>query len=174
MSTRNQTIGNGPEVHTRAFNGGGFPGEGLGQYPGLGGAPFADFPQGGGLPVPYEGGAGGGSGGGLSGLFGGGAAGGGTGGGAGGLLNGLNFNQIKGFVDRMGGIEGIMGTMGKVQKFVSTFQQMAPMLKVMFNSFGGGKVKSTDDDEFVNLPRRRKRRRGTRGRKPRGGSRRRR
>uniref|UniRef100_A0A4Y8PZU5 Tyrosine protein kinase n=2 Tax=Paenibacillus athensensis TaxID=1967502 RepID=A0A4Y8PZU5_9BACL len=73
----------------------------------------------------------------------------------------------------MGGIEGIMGTMGKVQKFVTTFQQMAPMFKVMFNSFGG-KVKSTDDDDFADLPRRRKRRRGGRRRKARGSSRRRR
>ncbi|WP_370001761.1 hypothetical protein [Paenibacillus sp. RC84] len=48
----------------------------------------------------------------------------------------MNINQIKGFIDRMGGIEGVIGTMGKVQKFVGSVQQFAPMLKLMFSGFG--------------------------------------
>jgi hypothetical protein len=148
-------IGNGPEVRTRSLSTTPYQGDGFfgGQYPGLGGDnTFSDFAQGGGLPAPFEGGGS---------LFGGSssalpAAAPSTGGG---LLNGLNMEQIKGFVDRMGGIEGIMGTMTKVQKFVGTFQQMAPMLKMLFSSFGGGKVKSADLDFDDRPVRRRKRRR---------------
>ncbi|MFC5452198.1 aminotransferase [Paenibacillus aestuarii] len=179
MNNHRHMIGNGgkvQEVHTRAFTGAPQIGEGFGQFPGLGGSsPFG--PPGGNLPVPFEGGGGGlfgGGGGNPGGLFGGGGGGapagsggggnflstllGGGGGGAGGSsnpLSGLNMKQIAGFVDRMGGIEGILGTMGKVQKFMSSFQQMAPMFKVLFNSFTG-KVKNTDDAEVA--PRRRKRR----------------
>jgi hypothetical protein len=113
----------GPE--TRAYNE--FPGGGS-PYPGL------ENPYMGGIsnmPVPYSpqtqlisGGGGGG------------AAGGGGGSGGGGLLGSLNMNQIKGFVDKMGGIDGIVGTMTRVQKMVSSFQQMAPMLKLLMGSFG--------------------------------------
>lgn len=60
----------------------------------------------------------------------------GGGGGGGGLLSSLNFGQIKGFVDKMGGIDGIVSTMTRVQKMVSSFQQMAPMLKLLMGSFG--------------------------------------
>jgi hypothetical protein len=120
-----------------------------GSYPGLGSGAFTEFPQGGNLPVPIQGAGGGGGGGGIGSLLG---LGGGKGAGSN-LLGGINFTQIKGFVDRMGGIDGIVGTMTKVQKFMGTFRQMAPMLKVLFNSFGG-KVKSTDG----NLRRTRKQR----------------
>jgi len=178
VSNHRHTIGNRgnvPEVYTRAFTGAPQIGEGFGQFPGLGGGgPFG--PPGGNLPVPFEGGGGGlfgGGGGNPGGLFGGGGAPaggggggnflstllGGGGGGAGGgsnPLSGLNMKQISGFVERMGGIDGILGTMGKVQKFMSSFQQMAPMIKVLFNSFTG-KVKSADDDD-VAAPRSRKRR----------------
>ena len=67
---------------------------------------------------------------------------GGGGGAAGGLsnpLSGLNIKQISGFVERMGGIDGIIGTMGKVQKFMSTFQQMAPMVKTIMGPWAKGK-----------------------------------
>lgn len=39
------------------------------------------------------------------------------------------------FLDQMGGLDGIMATMGKIQKMVRMFQQFGPMLN-MFNSFG--------------------------------------
>ncbi|NEW09406.1 hypothetical protein GK047_26030 [Paenibacillus sp. SYP-B3998] len=180
---RQRIVGNGgnvPQVFTRSFTGAPQIGNGFNQYPGLGGNPFSDFPQGGGLPVPFEGGGGlfGGGAGNPSGggLFGGGnapAAGGGGGGGLlGGLLgggggtgstssnalSGLNLKQISGFVERMGGIDGIIGTMGKVQKVMSSFQQMAPMMKVLFNSFGKGKVNASDSAIRDALPRKRNRR----------------
>ncbi|TXK83589.1 aminotransferase [Paenibacillus sp. N3.4] len=134
----------------------------------MGGNTFGGFGQGG-FPAPFEGGggffgggnpAGGGffgggspapapapatsSGGGnfLSNLLGGG--GGTTSGSSSNPLSGLSLKQISGFVDRMGGIDGIIGSMGKVQKFMTSFQQMAPMMKTLIGSFGKGKVNSSD------------------------------
>jgi hypothetical protein len=72
----------------------------------------------------------------LGGLFGGGGGAGAAGSGSG----GFNLNQVKGFIDRMGGIDGIVGTMTRVQKVVSSFQQMAPMLKLLMGSFAGAKA----------------------------------
>jgi hypothetical protein len=130
------TIGNGYDAQIRSFSQPNAPGDFYGgSYPGLGEGAFSEFTQVGNFPVPYEGGGGGG-GKGLLGLVGGKT-------GSSNILSGLNFNQIKGFVDRMGGVDGIIGTMGKVQKFMGTFKQMAPMLKVLFNGFGS-KVKSTN------------------------------
>lgn len=65
------------------------------------------------------------------------------GGGGGGLLGSFNLGQVKGFVDKMGGIDGIVSTMTRVQKMVSSFQQMAPMLKLLMGSFGGAKTASS-------------------------------
>jgi hypothetical protein len=48
----------------------------------------------------------------------------------------FNFNQIKGIIDRMGGIDGVMGHVGRIQKFIQSMQQMAPMFKVLMGSFG--------------------------------------
>jgi hypothetical protein len=134
------TIGNGYDAQIRSFTPPNAPGDFFGgSYPGLGEGAFTEFPQAGNLPVPYQGGAASGGGGGIGSLLG--LAGGkGTGSNP---LSGINFNQIKSFVDRMGGIDGIIATMTKVQKFMGTFRQMAPMLKVLFNNFGG-KAKSTD------------------------------
>jgi hypothetical protein len=137
-----QTIGNGYDAQIRSLTPPNAPGDFFGgSYPGLGGGGFPEFPQGVNFPVPFEGGggAGGGGGGGLGSLLGLGGKGGGSN-----PLSGINFTQIKGFVDRMGGIDGIVGTMTKVQKFMGTFRQMAPMLKVLFGSIGGSKIKSTD------------------------------
>ncbi len=88
---------------------------------------------------------------------------------AGGLLGGLgnlgnlaNMEQIKGFIDRMGGIDGIVNNMGKVQKMVQGFQQMAPMVKLVMGSFGKGKGNSgelaAEEDAALYKPRRRKKR----------------
>jgi hypothetical protein len=78
---------------------------------------------GGGYPTPYQQQPpSGGGGGGLASFFSGGGGGGGS---------GFNFAQLKQIVDRMGGIEGVISTLGKVQKMVGTFQQMAPMLKLL-------------------------------------------
>lgn len=68
-----------------------------------------------------------------------------------------NINEIKAMIDRMGGVEGVLNTMGKVQKFMSTVQQIAPLVKLFI---GKGKNKSgsadkSDGDDYVR-PRRRK------------------
>lgn len=58
-----------------------------------------------------------------------------AGGAAGGAAGGLTFGQLKGIVDKMGGINGIIGTMTRVQKMVQSFQQVAPMIKLLMGSF---------------------------------------
>lgn len=64
-----------------------------------------------------------------------------------------NLSDLKSMVDRMGGIEGVLATMGKVQKFVSTMQQVAPMLKL----FMGNKGKKTSDASSKTKRKRRRR-----------------
>ncbi|RED63060.1 hypothetical protein [Cohnella lupini] len=50
-----------------------------------------------------------------------------------------NISDVKALVDRMGGVEGILTTMGKFQKFMATMQQIAPMVKLfMGNKKGKG------------------------------------
>jgi hypothetical protein len=83
---------------------------------------------------------------------GGGAAGSGSGGGS------INIAQIKQMIDRLGGVEGIVETMGKVQKMVQGVQQMAPLVKVLMGSFGK-KKKSRDKSTDGLAPVRRRRRR---------------
>ncbi|NHN29661.1 aminotransferase [Paenibacillus agricola] len=65
----------------------------------------------------------------------------------------INIAQIKQAIDRMGGIDGIMETMGKVQKMVQSVQQMAPLVKVLMGSFGKKKKSRADGA----APRRRRR-----------------
>lgn len=75
---------------------------------------------------------------------------------------GNSLNDLKGFVDRMGGIDGIVSTMTKVQKVVSSVTQMAPLIKVLAGSFGkkGASAASAADDSVEGYrPRRKKRRR---------------
>jgi hypothetical protein len=64
-----------------------------------------------------------------------------------------NLNDLKSIVDRMGGIEGVLTTMGKFQKFMSTVQQFAPMLKLFMGS-KGSKADSTNNSK--GSPRRRR------------------
>ncbi|WP_143044376.1 hypothetical protein [Paenibacillus sp. CF384] len=74
-----------------------------------------------------------------------------------------SLNDLKGVVDRMGGIDGIVTTMGKVQKVVGSITQMAPLIKVLAGSFGkkGASVTSTDDDDDAPPKRRKRKRRRT-------------
>jgi len=51
-------------------------------------------------------------------------------------FNITNLGDIKAIVDRMGGVDGILTTVGKFQKFMSTIQQMAPMLKLFMGNKG--------------------------------------
>ncbi|MFC0213348.1 aminotransferase [Paenibacillus chartarius] len=123
---------------------GGLFGGGPSIYPGLGGNPYG-FQQPPSLPVAPSGN--GGAGGGQAG---------------GGLLGNFNIAQLKTMLDRMGGIDGVLSTMTKVQKVVSTFQQMAPMMKLMLGAFGG---KASTKNAGFDIPppvyrKRRKKRRG--------------
>ncbi len=76
-----------------------------------------------------------------------------------GLLGNFKLQDIKSMIERMGGIEGVMANLGKVQKFIQTAQQVAPMAKLLFGSFLGGKAAAAAERA---APRRRRRRRGGR------------
>lgn len=136
MNTQKQVIGNqGGLAYTRSFadapiGTGGFPMAG-GGIQGASNFPVPFFSGGESLPAPS---AGSGS-------------------------SSFNFGQIKEFIDRMGGLEGIMNTMNKVQKIMNNFQQMAPMLKLLMGSLGKVKKTEGDDNEFAPVRRRRRRRR---------------
>lgn len=163
MSYQRQEIGNrgvspyahpqhrsSPPVHTRSLTQGAeFPGTysdytGYSGYPGLGGgesqfpvqAPAA-------APEPASGGI-------LASLFGGGGS------SAAGTGSSFNIGQLKNMVDRLGGIEGIVETFGKMQKMVQSVNQVAPMLKLLMGAFG--KKKSNDTSSGIVAPRRRRRR----------------
>lgn len=74
-----------------------------------------------------------------------------------GLFSGFNLGQIKTFIDRMGGIEGVLDTVSKVQKVMQSVQQIAPMIRLLMP-----KLSNSDDDEYFEedvQPRRRRRRR---------------
>src|SRR5690606_5876952 len=83
----------------------------------------------------------------------------GAGGAAGGLFGGLNLGQIKQLIDRMGGIDGVLNTLSKVQKIVQSVQQLAPMLRLLLPKSAAKTYAEEDDEEWV--PRRPKRRRRT-------------
>ncbi len=67
-----------------------------------------------------------------------------------------NMADVKALVDRMGGVEGILSTMGKFQKFIATMQQIAPMVKLFMGNKGSKTAPPT------NSKRRTSRRRSTR------------
>ena len=84
----------------------------------------------------------------------------GTGTGGGGFLGGGRAGQMVGelqnFINRMGGIDGILSTVGKMQKLMSTVQQITPMLSLLL------KKKGTGSDLSADTPRRRSTRRTNR------------
>ena len=73
--------------------------------------------------------------------------------------------DLKLIVDRMGGIDGILNTVQKIQKIVGTVQQFAPMLKLLAGSLGPKKASAAAASaDRESRPRRRRRRgRGRRG-----------
>ncbi len=79
------------------------------------------------------------------------------------LLGNLPLKDIKGWIDRMGGVEGIMNTVNKMSRIAQTFQQMSPMIKLLMSNFLK-KRDSTDkfNEDYKEYRRRRKRNRGRR------------
>jgi len=68
-----------------------------------------------------------------------------------------NVDELKGLVDRFGGLDGILATVTKVQKVMSTVGQIAPMAKV-FTGLLGNKKSSSGEQEQADtfVPARRK------------------
>ncbi|WP_052737002.1 hypothetical protein [Paenibacillus algorifonticola] len=83
----------------------------------------------------------------------------------GGAFSLANLGEIKGFVDRLGGLDGILTTVTKVQKVMSSVSQMAPLVKVIMGSFGkkGAADDATTDDLEEFIPNKRKRRKSGSG-----------
>jgi hypothetical protein len=71
--------------------------------------------------------------------------------------SGFNLGQIKDLIDRMGGIEGVMANVTKVQSFIKNMQQMAPMFKLLLNSFGSKAATTNVNSKLDGLPRPRRR-----------------
>ncbi|MNI60884.1 hypothetical protein D3C73_1161240 [compost metagenome] len=53
--------------------------------------------------------------------------------------SGFSLANLGGIVERLGGIDGILATVGKVQKVMQTVQQFAPMAKMVAGLLPGGK-----------------------------------
>jgi len=137
---RNAFFGSGSPPHSGPPQGNIFPGYGSGG--GYGG--HSD--GGGNLPVPYGGGQQQNS----------------------SMFGNLPIKDIKAFVDRMGGVEGIMNTVNKMNALMKNVQQMAPMIKLLAGSFLN---KNTADDEVGHTTRTTKRRTNSRKRTSRQGHR---
>jgi hypothetical protein len=76
-----------------------------------------------------------------------------------GPLSNIPIQNIMAFVDRMGGIDGILSRVEKAQKLMKSIQQMAPMIRLVMGSFAPT-AKTTDrDNDLDDYPRRRKKRR---------------
>lgn len=83
-----------------------------------------------------------------------------SGGGLGGLLGGLNLGNLdmKGIVEKLGGIDGILSNIGKFQKVMQSFQQLAPMMQLFAGAFkkGGAASLTEKSDDFEYVPPRRR------------------
>lgn len=71
-----------------------------------------------------------------------------------GLMNSLADWKL--MLDRVGGLDGVMNTMGKLQKIFSSMQQMAPLLRLLIGKSKG--ASATAASVRNRSPRRRKRR----------------
>lgn len=72
-----------------------------------------------------------------------------------GLLGNFNIGQIKQVIDRMGGIEGVLSTVTKVQKVMQSVQQIAPMLKLLIPK-SAAKTAADEEEDWEYRPRRRR------------------
>lgn len=79
----------------------------------------------------------------------------------------FSFNDIKGALDRLGGIDGIISHVGKVQKVMQSVSEMMPMAKMLVGSFTSSKKKKGEDDEELFYDPRRKKKRRPNSSKPR-------
>lgn len=61
------------------------------------------------------------------------------------LLGNINPTQLMGMVNKLGGIDGILNTISKVNKMIATVQQMS----AMFRMFGGSMFNKRDEPEPI-------------------------
>lgn len=66
-----------------------------------------------------------------------------------------NLADWKQMLDRVGGLDGVMNTMGKLQKIFSTMQQMAPLLRLLIGK--GQSASATAASVRHRSPRRKRR-----------------
>ncbi|MCY9515116.1 oligopeptidase [Paenibacillus apiarius] len=81
----------------------------------------------------------------------------------------FSMNDIKQVIDRMGGIDGIVATMNKVQKVMQSVSQIAPVAKLLMGSLlpnKKGKKDADDDMEDWDVEESQRRRRRRRQRRP--------
>lgn len=71
---------------------------------------------------------------------------------------GFSLDNIKGMFDRMGGVDGIVATMGQAQKVMQSVSQFAPMAKLLMGSFLSKKGNNDEEEAIDNRPRRRRKR----------------
>ncbi len=74
-----------------------------------------------------------------------------------------NIGGIRQWIDRMGGIDGVLANVSKMQKLMGTIQQMAPMMKMLMSGWGAAKANAINKnnnlaEELTRMPRRRRRR----------------
>lgn len=79
------------------------------------------------------------------------------GGGSGSGGSKFNMADLKAMVDRMGGIDGILNSIQKVNKIMQTMQQMGPMLKLMFGSLSPSAKASVTHQSFASSKPKKKR-----------------
>lgn len=73
----------------------------------------------------------------------------------GGLSSLVNLNEIKGIIDRVGGLDGILANMGKIQKLMAMMQQMAPLVRLLIGKGKAGTASADKSSGAAPRPRRR-------------------
>jgi hypothetical protein len=77
------------------------------------------------------------------------------------FLGNLPVKDIKNFVDRMGGIDGIRSMVNKMNSMFKSLQRMTPMIKLLMTSFSKAKTTDLEGHNYSRRRRRRRRRRKT-------------